>query len=225
MDEIRFDTLARSLTVAGSRRSAFAAGVIGTLGLLGLAISDDAQAKRSSGKCKPRCDECEKCNKGSCKKKNGKKRCHKGKCKPKAAGAPCTTFAGGFCVNGSCVNPQTDEANCGALGTACGPTQVCQAGSCFAKSTCPATTPIVVCPGMLATFCGGGGMCRCVQSTEGNVVCLSFAGAQCPPPVGNAAPCTTSATCPPGAACADMAGCCGGGDAKTCLPQCPTPDA
>ena len=44
MDADRFDTLARSLIVPGSRR-AFAVGVIGMPGLLGLAISDHAPAK------------------------------------------------------------------------------------------------------------------------------------------------------------------------------------
>jgi hypothetical protein len=218
MDGIRFDTLSRALTAAGSRRLTLGMLLGGALGLLGL---PGARAKRKSGRCQPKCDECYSCKKGQCRNKNGKKRCAKGKCKPKSVGAPCRTFPGGACQNGTCVNLQADETNCGSLGTACGPTQVCQAGTCFPKSTCPAS-PTAVCPIVFATFCGPA-PCVCSHSTEGNVVCVSLP--QCPPPIGSGTPCTTSATCPPGSACIDITACCGGAEARVCVPQCANPNA
>jgi hypothetical protein len=180
------------------------------------------RAKRKSGRCQPKCAECYTCKKGQCHNKNGRKRCAKGKCKPKSDGAPCRSFAGGLCINRTCVNPQTDEANCGALGTAFGPTQVCQAGSCFPRSTCPATLT-VFCPAIFGTPCGSS--CWCNQSSEGNIVCVDLAGSFCAPPDGTATPCTTSATCPPGSACVDTSGCCGVPGIRTCVPQCPAPAA
>ena len=82
MDGDRFDSLARSLSAAGSRRRAFAIAFSGGQALLGLARPDDA-VEAKSGKCKPKCGACETCQKGNCKRKNGKKHCKKGKCKPR----------------------------------------------------------------------------------------------------------------------------------------------
>jgi len=109
MDGTRFDTITRSLTVAGSRRRALAAGVAGALGLWGVTHQDDVAA---GGKCKPKCNECETCKKG----KHGKK----GKCKPQPNGTACSV---GSCQNGSCaaVTPQSpppppQSPPCGAGG-------------------------------------------------------------------------------------------------------------
>ena len=62
MDEIRFDSLTRSLTTAGSRRRALVATLGGTLGLLGWQGGDDTAAhnpskgcKKKSGKAKKKC--------------------------------------------------------------------------------------------------------------------------------------------------------------------------
>jgi hypothetical protein len=214
MDADRFDTLARSFTATGTRRRALA-GLGGALGLLGLAHPDDVVAAKS-GKCKPKCDECEKCDKGKCERKNGEKRCKKGKCKPKAAGTSCTAFAGGLCQNGTCVNVRADEASCGRLGNACGPTQVCQDGSCFSRSTCPATITSLCTSG---TECASGSDCFCARSAEGNVLCLQNETLGPTPP-----PCQTSADCPPGEACVDIGGCGSFPDGtKTCMAPCPTP--
>src|SRR5688500_16719112 len=212
MDDSRFDALVRSLTRSRSRRRALVA-LSGGLGLRGLTPPEDAGAAKS-GKCKPKCGECEKCKKGDCDKKDGKKVCKKGKCKPKAAGTPCTAFARGACQNGTCVNLAADATNCGSVGTACGPSQVCQAGSCFPRSTCPATTQL--CPGIAC----GTPECKCGLSTEGNIVCVSanFLCSAIPP-------CTTSASCAAGEACVEVGACCPEGPTHTCLPRCTAPTA
>src|SRR5215216_6012250 len=93
MDSARFDTLARSLTAAGSRRCALALALSGALGLLGLAHPGAASAGR---KCKPKCDECETCKKG----KHGKK----GRCRPKANSTACSV---GTCQSGGCIAAPT----------------------------------------------------------------------------------------------------------------------
>ena len=98
MDAECFDTLTRMLTAAGSRRRALAA-LSGAFGLLSLAHPQDATAA-TSGKCTPKCGECEKCQKGDCDKKNGKKRCQQGTCKPKAEGTGCSN---GACQGRRCV--------------------------------------------------------------------------------------------------------------------------
>jgi hypothetical protein len=222
MDGSCFDALARSLTAAGSRRRALTAVLTGGLGLLGLAQLDDAGAAKS-GKCKPVCSECKKCKKGDCEKKNGKKVCKKGKCRPKSAGTPCTAFPGGACQNGTCVDLQADEVNCGSVGTVCTANQVCQAGSCFPSSTCPASTTQLCPSGSLPTLCGsnpGAGVdCLCSRSAEGNVVCVTnFDGC------GTLTACTSSASCAAGSACVAIgAPCCPGGPAQACLDRCPVP--
>jgi hypothetical protein len=99
MDGTRFDSLARSLTTPGSRRRALAVAFTGALGLLGLEAPIETSAGKS-GKCLPECSECQTCQKGNCKKKNGKTRCDRGKCKAKTTGTPC---GGGSCQSGSCV--------------------------------------------------------------------------------------------------------------------------
>jgi hypothetical protein len=82
MDGIRFDTLTRALTAAGSRRHAVTTALIGGLSLaLGASSVEDAAAKK-----KP-CPPCKKRKQGKCKKKL-----------PDGTGCP-----GGSCQNGSCV--------------------------------------------------------------------------------------------------------------------------
>ena len=77
----RFDTLSRSLSTGSSRRSALAAVLGGSLGLLGL---DSIEAKKKKA-CSP------------CKKRK------KGKCKGTLPDqTPC---AGGTCQGGSCIAP------------------------------------------------------------------------------------------------------------------------
>jgi hypothetical protein len=208
MDSCRFDSLTRTLTTAHSRRGALTAALGGAVGIWGLVHPDEAAARKKKP-CPP------------CKKRK------KDRCKPKAAGAPCTAFAGGVCQNGACVDVQGDEANCGALGTTCGSKQVCQAGSCFPGSTCPATTSAMCLgSGAFTSSCNsavfGSDLCVCSRSAEGNVVCIAL------PPGGCAdkMPCSSSTTCPPGQACVEVGSCCpstGGTPARTCFARCPDP--
>ncbi len=141
MDADRFDTLLRSLTQppAASRRG-MGRFVIGlALGSLGLA--QPAVAARSRG-CKAACGLCAECEKGSCKRKNGRKRCQRGKCKPKANGSGCG--GSGTCLNGGCATTCANPSPPGA----------CSGASCTGPS----------CPN--GEFCG-----TCDMTTEGQVVC------------------------------------------------------
>src|SRR5215217_8689977 len=89
MDGTRADTLARSLTAAGSRRGALAV-LSGALGLiLGASSIDEAEAKK---KCPP----CRKRKHGTCKRK-------------KPNGTPCPGF--GTCQGGKCVVPVCSGKN------------------------------------------------------------------------------------------------------------------
>ena len=52
MDDFRFDTLARTLGTAGSRRRALGGLLAGTLGMLGWHGGDESAAHELSQKCK-----------------------------------------------------------------------------------------------------------------------------------------------------------------------------
>lgn len=216
MENTRFDDMAKALGTLATRRLTLGA-ILGA-GLLG---STQIEAKRSSGKCKPACGACEACDRGKCDKKHGRKRCKKGKCKA-LSGTACSLTPGteGICCSGTCHDLQTDEANCGSCGTACPTNQVCQAGTCFPVSTCPATTTVQCEP--LTTPCGAGGTsCVCNLSTEGNVVCVELpSGTLCT----ELTPCTGSETCPVGQACVETGSCCTT-PTHACLVRCPNPAA
>jgi len=212
VEDTRFDAIAKALGSVTTRRLTLGALLGGALARLGLT---DAEAAKS-GKCKTKCGECEKCKKGKRRKKNGKKVYKKGKCQPKTNGTVCT---GGSCCGGVCRDLQSDEANCGTCGTVCTANQVCQAGSCFPRSTCPAAGT-----GFCTFTPCGTPECFCAQSTEGNSVCVTIAGAACPPTGGS---CTTDASCPPGEVCVNVGepGCGCAAGARDCMARCPTPTA
>lgn len=85
MEDIRFDTITKALGALTTRRWTAGALLAGALSVLGLSGPDDAEAAETK-MCKPKCNSCEKCDEGTCEKKNGKKRCKKGKCKLKPNG-------------------------------------------------------------------------------------------------------------------------------------------
>lgn len=99
MNAIRFDALTHVLTASASRRRTLGGLLGGALVALGLTNADDAAAAKT-GRCKQECGECEFCQTGTCKKRNGKKRCKRGVCKPKANSTSCSV--GGVCYNGNC---------------------------------------------------------------------------------------------------------------------------
>lgn len=177
MNADRFASLTRALAAARSRRRTLAA-LAGALGLVGLAYPEDAAAAKS-GRCKPKCGECERCKRGDCDKKDGKRRCQKGKCKPKADTTGCSvgTCQAGTCVSppppsdpNACSNPATTcDPNCGPAGTTCmcmprvgSPGAVCVntsvvAGPCVSETTGGCSIPGQVCVELAG--CGGGNRC------------------------------------------------------------------
>ena len=177
METTRLASLAKVVGTWTNRRSALS--FLTALGLGGLDLSA-ADAARS-GKCKPKCGKCERCDRGDCHKNDkGKKVCQKGKCKPRAFGTACNKPSGGICQNSSCIcasgftncsdvcrNLKTDEANCGSCGTGSTATQVCQEGSCFLKGNCTTAIPSLCLPPG-PDDCGPA--CSCGTSTEGNIV-------------------------------------------------------
>jgi hypothetical protein len=209
VEDTRFDTLAKALGALTTRRFTLGA-LLG--GPIGLHTSDDAAAKRKSGTCKPPCTECTRCQRGKCRKKDGKKRCKKAACVPKGAGAPCSVPAGGSCESGGacgcpagltncagvCTMLETDAANCGACGTSCGAARTCCSGvcrnlsvdgaNCGACGHACATNECVHgardCQN-LAANCPAG--CSCGVREEGGTVC--FAGVSGPA-------CTVDTECP-----------------------------
>ena len=216
MDSARFDALARSLTAAGSRRRALTAVLTGGLSLLGLAQPDDAAAAKS-GKCKPKCGECERCKKGDCEKKNRKKRCQKGKCKPKANGTLCSNeraCQNGACVcpggltdcGGACVNTSTDPRNCGSCGKRCQINGRCTGGTC----TCVQSG----CPDPAASCCATGQPCLCAPSGgslfAGGDSCAVISAPECPAGYDECVgpPGTCQACCPSGSTCDPTTGSC-----------------
>ena len=143
MDPIRFEALTRSLTAPGSRRKALAGALVGSLGVLGLAHSEDAAAKKKCPSCKKR---------------------KKGKCKPKPNGATC---AGGSCLGGRCVtcndglkNGSETDVDCGGSCKRCGNGRSCLVANDCASGTCTGGVCVTCTPNQL---CGSDarGSCRC----------------------------------------------------------------
>jgi hypothetical protein len=107
MDGARFDSLARSLTAARSRRAALAAVLSGSLGLLG---RTETAAKK--GKTQKPCPPCRKRKQGKCKGTQ-----------PEGTGCTDGTGRGGTCQRGSCVAaviPSPGPPPAGCAGLSCG---------------------------------------------------------------------------------------------------------
>lgn len=209
MDPTRFDALARKLVSPETRRGILTLLVGG--GISVLEVTD--AAARKSGACQPACATCQTCEKGKCKKKNGRKRCKKGRCQPAGNGTTCAT-GGGLCQNGVCtcpsgttlcddvcVNTAIDARNCGSCGTRCQLNGSCSAGICgcnngtcmIAGATCCPAGSSFVCqcpPGIFTdpTTCNGIPSCP-----AGTTACV---GPQC------------QACCPAGTNCDTSTGTC-----------------
>jgi hypothetical protein len=137
MDDSRFDSLARSLGTAGSRRRALGGLLAGTLGLLG------SRTEHAAAKKKP-CPPCKKRKQGKCKKKL-----------PEGTGCTDSSGRGGTCQGGSCVAavapPPPDPCAgqppgapcppCDRRGTTCLPgnsrSDACCSGTCLGTNTGP----------------------------------------------------------------------------------------
>lgn len=143
MDAIRFDALTKSWIAEASRRRTLAGVVAAALGALGISRAENVAAAKS-GKCKKKCNQCEFCQKGTCKKKNGKKRCKKGKCKPAEGRTPCN--GDDTCM---CDRAIEGDAFCADNSIVI----LCVEGACANSGACGAGSRCVRCGGPGATAC------------------------------------------------------------------------
>ena len=198
MDGSRFDSLARTLGTAGSRRRALGGVLAGAFGILG-SRAEEAAAKK---KCPP----CKKRKQGKCKKtlpdgtacENGGK-CQGGRCAA-AVSPPCLAR----CGTNTC-GPDGCGGSCGA----------CSGGTCLA-GTCDCPVGQELCRGACVTVCASGEVrnpigCGCCQTTNqlcgaardfpapDNNCCSGFCKAG--PGAGFCEGRTTNATCEFGAQC------------------------
>ena len=182
MDGFRFDQLTRHM--AGSRRQVLTAALGGALGVLGLTNPNLATAAKS-GKCKQQPGECEKCARGKCKTKNGKKHCTVGKIRPKADSTACT---GGSCQSGVCVATSTPCPLCGT----CGAGGTCR---CVPSRDIPT---VIRCVGTSLSECPHGGCtgdAQCAAAVGAQYVCANFGSGACNPrPPGATSCCLPCAT-------------------------------
>jgi hypothetical protein len=117
MESERFDTLSRVLGDVSRRGllpTVLGPITAGALTALGVAQREDAEA---GGACKQACGTCQRCKKGKCKKKHGKKRCKKGRCIPAEAGTPCSEGDGGTCC--AAGSGRTRDGCCGVAEACC----------------------------------------------------------------------------------------------------------
>src|SRR5215218_5508658 len=182
MDADQFDTLTRSLSIAGSRRRMLGTAISGALVALRLADPDEVTAARSA-KCRRKPGECERCDRGKCTKHNGKKHCKAGKIKPKAAGTPCSL---GTCQNGACIAaalpipttpPTTPVPACVGLQGACSSSAQCctsTMGAVCEDNFCPSAGNIVCCKPVSAS---------CVTSSDCCGELTTCISGFCRPPV------------------------------------------
>ena len=193
MDPQQFDRITRALAIGTDRRRA----VRGLLGAaLGTAfglrhVSSRAQACSPVGQA---CDAQTPC----CGEASGKVVCAPiGRCQHVAGCA-----AGQLRCSGACIDPLTDEANCGACGNACTGGGVCLGGRCTPCSRCGA---VVECGG--DGFCGADGQVQCIPmpTSTGSCSCVNTCGGRF---ATGPSPCPNGDECPEGIPCVD--GFCGG---------------
>ena len=149
MESARFDVLSRRIGEA-SRRGLLrrTLGFFAPTALMAILGTPDAADAAKNGRCKPACGICQRCQKGKCRKKNGKKRCKKGKCQPAQAGTPCDAAGD---AEGTCCGPDTGGLflGCCAAIQACCP-DASGGGCCASLDTCcsdnsDCNTPLELC--------------------------------------------------------------------------------
>jgi hypothetical protein len=135
MDGIRFDALARSLSIPGSRRRALGGLLLGSLGLLSRTEAEDAIAHNLKAKCKKKSGE-------------AKKKCLKKAKKHQAThSGPPSTLSGGSGCTPDCAGKACGDDGCGGSCDCTGGT--CDNGVC----TCTGNTELCgvtcepLCPG------------------------------------------------------------------------------
>ena len=204
MDADKFDALMHQVLDDASRRGVIRAGIgaLSALALMIIELGGGNDAAADSGRCKKRCGECQRCEKGKCRRTSRGKRCKSGKCRPKGNGTPC---ACGTCQSGFCaLTPPTSPPTCPPERPA-----ACPNGGC-----CPSAFPLC-CPASPRTTgatCNAAGR-TCCPEERGGGSCGSNRPQCCPPtdqaPAGSCARstdiCCTSAqgalSCPAGSAC------------------------
>jgi hypothetical protein len=135
MDPHRFDLIAKTWGVPGSRRGVLKAlAGIALGGLLGVRRGAQAAAacSRVDGPCIDHGDCClgSRCgNSGSCVCRAGFTRCG-GRCLCGSCTTGTTCAAGESCCNGRCVNPKTNPNHCGRCGNRCAAGLTCCGGRC-----------------------------------------------------------------------------------------------
>ena len=228
MDLDRFDAFARTLSVSGSRRRALALALGGVL--TPLLTREDAGARDLLKKCKKMNDQAKRkqCVKKA--RKHASKHaadqvppapvctpsCIGKNCGDNGCGGSCGPCSGGSCEAGTCVCPS---------GATCPAGQACQTTgygmTCVPQGICAASTEGSLCqPGFTVCDRDGGGSCACIQSAEGNTVCIQRNSI-----TACAHGCNASDECESGLACVDISGCCGGFPAgsMTCMAPCEDP--
>jgi hypothetical protein len=212
MDGRRFDTLARTLSASGTRRSALAALLTGSLGLLGLPQPAEGRKRRGGGNVtiegpcgdgSRRDNSCERardCCTGICKRKRCRCRHQGGRC---TATRNCCQVAGQalVCDEGTCKPSLCDPA--------CGACERCVRGACEADplkagTCCAGDTG--VCAGGVCAPCASG------QACDGGACCTTAGNTAT-----NAVPCCDALTECTGRVC--KADCCDGvscGACRTC---------
>jgi hypothetical protein len=171
MDVDRFDSLTRSIILAGARRRALGGLLLGSLGLLGWTSAKDVSAHDALPACKSKSGkQRKKCLKRA-RKHNAE---HIGTQPPPDTFIPPDPCAGRgegdscgpdrACCSGKCIPLRSDPNHCGRCGYACSPTSnltaICYNGGC----ACPGFSD---CPGTCT--CGGrykgGGFCVAPDAT------------------------------------------------------------
>jgi hypothetical protein len=195
MDQTRFDALSRRVGSAHSRRAVarfLAASVAGGLGLGGVGGAMAGRRKR----CRPRCNECERCRRGRCKPVTDYRAC--------TGGGTCTR---GFCCIGSVCNRGGGNNEQCCIGGTCSATagggeRCCGSLTCDPdtqmRECCPPGDGWKCCPkGSIQDCTGDDTVCCPVGSKSGS--CLLETPVCCPE--GFAESC-----CPEGKTC-DPSGC------------------